>query len=162
MNYNYNLILTRFYKDSNWKPACNVIICKSIENIITGESAILKQLNLQRIIKRGAKFRLSNHLKTSNFLSGFNDDLDLFIGKWCKKRRKLIKIVFRTGKNLIITRIRNKIYTNANNLNSEAIFYNAKIKRSIANIQNEFAIVPVDKANINFAIICKRLCYDVS
>jgi len=124
--------------------------------------AIIKKLNLQRITKRGAKFCLSNYLKPTNFLSGLNNDLDLFIGMWFKKGRKLIKIVFRIWKNLIITRIRNKIYTNANNLNSGAIFYNAKIKRAIANIHNEFVFVLVDKANNNVAIICQRLYYDVS
>ena len=61
-----------------------------------------------------------------------------------------------------VTRIRNKIYTNANNLNSGAILYNAKIKQAIANIHNEFAFVLVDKANNDVAIICQRLYYDVS
>ena len=100
MNFSYNLTLQKFYKDSNRKPACNceqflLFVNPTYENIIKVDLAIIKKLNLQRIIKRGAKFCLSNYLKPSNFLSGLNNDLDLFIGKWFKKGRKLIKIVYR-------------------------------------------------------------------
>ena len=87
-------------------------------------------------------------------LDGLENDFDLFINKWCKKENKN-KESFPSWKNLIISRIRNKIYY------TKSLFYNAKIKQAIANLQNEFVIVPVDKANNNFAIICQKLYCDV-
>ena len=62
---------------------------------------------------------------------------------------------------LIISRIRNKIYSNLKNSNTKSLFYNAKIKQAIANLKNKFVIVPVDKANNNFAIICQKLYCDI-
>ena len=47
------------------------------------------------------------------------------------------------------------------NSNTKSLFYNAKVKQAIANLQNEFVIVPVDKANNNFAIICQKLYCDI-
>ena len=47
------------------------------------------------------------------------------------------------------------------NSNTKALFYNTRIKQAIATLQNEFVIVPVDKANNNFAIICQKLYCDV-
>ena len=35
------------------------------------------------------------------------------------------------------------------------------MKQAIANIQNEFVIVPVDKASNNFPIICQKLYCDI-
>jgi hypothetical protein len=71
------------------------------EHTITGDLAIIKQMFLQSIMQMGAKFRLSNHLKPSNVLSGLHNDLDLFIVPGAKKR-KLIKIVFRIGKTYLL------------------------------------------------------------
>ena len=88
------------------------------------------------------------------------NDFDLFIDKWCKKENKN-KESFQSWKNLIISRIRNKIYSNLKNSNTKSLFYNAKIKQAIANLKNEFVIVPVDKANNNFAIICQKLYCDI-
>ena len=77
--------------------------------------------------------------------------------------RKRIKIKsFQSWKNLIISRIRNKIYSNLKNSNTKSLFDNAKIKQAIANLQNEFVIVLVDKANNNFTIICQKLCIVIS
>jgi len=69
--------------------------------------------------------------------------------------RNRIKIKsFQSWRNLIISRIRNKIYANLKkNSNTKSLSYNARIKQAIDNLQNELAIVSVDKANNNFAII---------
>jgi hypothetical protein len=93
-------------------------------------------------------------------LSGLNNDLDLFIGNWCKKE-KINNNSFQNWKNLIINRVRNKIYNMKNNRYDEVIFYNAKITQAIANIKKDFVIVPIDKGKNNFAIICQKLYCDV-
>ena len=111
-------------------------------------------------MNKGANFRLSHHLKPSSVLDGLENNFDLFIDKWCKKENKN-KESFQSWKNLIISRIRNKIYSNLKNSNTKSLFYNAKIKQAIANLKNEFVIVPVDKANNNFAIICQKLYCDI-
>jgi hypothetical protein len=111
-------------------------------------------------MKMRAKFRLSNHLKPSNVLSGLNNDLELFIGNWWKKE-KINKNSFQNWKNLIIYRVRNNIYNMTNKRNNEVIFYNSKIKQVIFNIKRDFVILPIDKANNNFAIICQKLYCDV-
>ena len=122
--------------------------------------SIIKQDDLQIIMNKGDNFRCSHHLKPSNVLDGLENDFDLFIDKWCKKENKN-KESFQSWKNLIISRIRNKIYSNLKNSNTKSLFYNAKIKQAIANLKNEFVIVPVDKANNNFAIICQKLYCDI-
>ena len=111
-------------------------------------------------MNKGANFRLSHHLKPSSVLVGLENDFDLFIDKWCKKENKN-KESFQSWKNLIICRIRKKLYSNSKNSNTKSLFYNAKIKQAIANLKIEFVIVPVDKANNNFAIICQRLYCDI-
>ena len=66
---------------------------------------------------------------------------------------------------MIIHKARNKIYTNANNLNKDLIFFNANIKLAIANINDEFVefvIIPDDKADNNGAVTCQRLYCDIS
>ena len=163
--FNYNLILKKLDSDINWKPVCN---CKQLgpfvnptyKHVITGDLSIIKQDDLQIIMNKGANFRLSHHLKPSSLLDGLENDFDLFIDKWCKKENKN-KESFQSWKNLIISRIRNKIYSNLKNSNTKSLFYNAKIKQAIANLKNEFVIVPVDKANNNFAIICQKLYCDI-
>jgi hypothetical protein len=165
MIFNYNLMLKNFDMNSNWKPACKCekflsFVNPTYKHFMTGDLAIIKQIDLQSIRKVGAKFHLSNHLKPSDVLSGFNCALDLFIGKWCKKE-KINKNSFQNWKNLIITRARKKIHNNANNRNIEVILYSAKIKQAIANIRKDFVIAVNDKANNNFAIIYHKLMCDV-
>ena len=108
----------------------------------------------------GAKFRLSNHLKPSNLLRGLNNNLEIFIDNWCKKE-KINKNSFQNWKNLIINKVRNKIYKRTNKHDNDVVFYNSKIKQAIDNIKRDFVIVPIDKANNNFAIICQKLYCDV-
>ena len=65
MIFNYNLILKRLDSDINWKPVCN---CKQLgtfvnptyQHVITGDLSIIKHEDLQNIINKGAKFRLSH------------------------------------------------------------------------------------------------------
>ena len=114
--FNYNLILKRLDSDINWKPFCN---CKQLgpflnptyKHAITGDLSIIKQDDLGIIMNKGDNFRLSHHLKPSSVLDGLENDFDLFIDKWCKKENKS-KESFQSWKNLIISRIRNKIYSN--------------------------------------------------
>ena len=124
--------------------------------VITGDLSIIKPDDVQIIMNKEANLRLSHHLKPSRILDSLENDFDLFIHKWCKKENKN-KESFQSWKNLIISRIRNKIYSNLKNSNTKSLFYNTKIKQAITNLQNEFVIVPVDKTNKNFAIICQKL-----
>jgi hypothetical protein len=49
---------------------------------------------------------------------------------------------------------RNNIYKiNSNKSTKNSLFYIANMKQSIANIHNEFVIVPIDKASNHFAVI---------
>ena len=47
------------------------------------------------------------------------------------------------------------------NSNTKSLFYDARIKQARNKLQNDFAILRVDKANTNFAIICQKLYCDV-
>ena len=120
---------------------------------------MIKQEDLQIIVNKGANFRLSHHLKPSSILNCLENNFDSYIDKWCEKEKKIKS--FQSWKNLIISRTRNKIYTNLNSSKTKSLIYNVRIKQAIANLQNEFVIVPVDKANNKLAIICQKLYCDV-
>jgi len=99
-------------------------------------------------------------LRDRVILDGLKNDFDLFIDKLWKKENKN-KESFQSWKNIIISKIRNKIYSNLKNINNKLLFYNSKIKQAIDNLKNEFVIVPVDEAHNNFVIICQKLFCDI-
>ena len=166
MIFNYNSILKKLDRGSNWKPVCNCeqflpYVDQTYEHIVTGDLSIIKHRDLQNIMKMGAKFRLSYRIRPADILRGLKNDLNLFIDNWCKKE-KITKDRFQNWINLILTSVRNSMYRiNPTDSVKNSIFYNANMKQAIANIQNEFIIVPVDKASNNFAIICQKLYCDI-
>jgi predicted nucleic acid-binding protein len=82
---------------------------QTYEHIVTGDLSIIKHLDLQNIMKMGAKFCLSYRIKPADILRGLKNDLNLFIDKWCKKE-KITKDRFQNWINLILTSVRNSMY----------------------------------------------------
>ena len=75
-------------------------------------------------MNKGAKFCLSCPLNPSSIVGSLENDFDLFIDEWCKNKNKNKKS-FQNWKNLIISRIHNKIYAIIQNRNSDSLSYNA-------------------------------------
>ena len=128
-------------------------------HVLTGNLRIVNNNKLRKILSKGPKFRETRELNfckaRESIVTGIND----CITKWSTKNNTN-KAVLQEWKNKIFELVDKRIETikgtglyNQPSINS---LKETHIKSSLKQLQNDYILTPIDKANGNIAFICKR------
>ena len=124
-------------------------------HIVTGNLNIIEDTTLKQYMKFGSKFRMESHINVGATIRSFSKELDLYILKCAYKYTWPIES-FREWKHKILKTIRGRLKIilrskkHTRKINSFQL-----LKDNIQKLKRNFIITTVDKANNNFAIICK-------
>ena len=122
-------------------------------HIVTGDLNILEDVNLKKIMSLGSDFRLNFNYSNWKIIDLKEKESDFFILRISYKYSWPFED-FRNRKFNILDLFKKDflLYRNFYKRNLDEIQHNKKLKNSIANLKDKFI---VDKANSNFALICK-------
>ena len=123
------------------------------DHIVTGSLDIIENEQIRSIFQFGTNYRLVPKLNVDKIMININDSLNNYIMKMSYKL-KLHFGFFSKWKCLFVHTIYNKIAITPNVYPVTVNFNN--FKNVVAELQNKYVIMPVDKASNNFAFVCKK------
>jgi len=127
---------------------------KDHKHIITGNLDIIENNKLKYFMEMGSKFRPCYYSKHYNVVSKFSKEVDFFIAKVSYKYNWPVE-GFKLWKQQLI-KLFNIEYLKKQKIKKfKTGFFKQDIKDSIKDLKSKFIITTVDKADNNFAIICK-------
>lgn len=144
-----------FENVDNYYCACDNSIFKDEfhGHIITGNLNILQDNELINIFKFGSKFRLIPNLDLNKLNNTIVNRVTEYVYKMSFKLNVNVG-EFSEWKVKLITDIQSKINSTPNTFSSTVNI--RSFRNKIKDFQNQYVIVPVDKANSNFGFICKK------
>ena len=146
-NYNYNLPVCNCH-------AYNTTIDQFHGHIVTANMNIMKNAELRNIINKGTNYRLRKHFNPSSCVDNIKDSITKYIEYICKKLKKNSSS-FDNWKNIILREIEN-VSVNLIIKDKGDEIISSRAKEYLDKIHNDMVITTCDKANKNFAIICKH------
>ena len=165
--FNYNNILNNLKKkdlfdgDCDCKDRYAAFVYEPHGHVHTGRLDVIENLELRRVMSKGAKFRLTPSMTKSKILTILRKALDKLRKKLARKC-KLKDINFEMWFELLWKTIKNRCNRlNSDQLHSNDIFEHKAVNEYLKYLHSKFVIVPVDKASNNFAIICKKFYLEV-
>lgn len=127
-------------------------------HIITGDLRIVNDNKLRKLLCKGPKYRepitLDFDLGKSNILIGLTECVNNLSCKY-----KIAAHEFQNWLNAISLEVDTRIEQIKNNIDiikHKSVLNNSSSKRCLEELQNNFVMVPIDKAANNVAFICKR------
>ena len=152
-----------FINDNNsvCTGACNChssnFVDKDHGHVITGDLKIIKNSKLRKLFTKRPNFREPQPMNLKKCLEAVNFSIDDCIERLSKKT-KLPPNSFHNWKNHIINKVKLKIdslgYQQHNR--SKQVLSQTEVLEELNNLQDQYVIVPIDKASNNFAFICKQ------
>ena len=157
------LDLDRF-KVSNETIKCN---CNNYANefhnlernhILTGNLQIVKSSKLRKLLSKGPKYREPTEIKWEDAKGVIEGGVDDFM-KGLSETKRISPLTLQNWKNSIFELVDNKIKKYSPRIKSkkvQSVFDDVEAKSELKRLQNDFVIVPIDKAANNIAFICKQ------
>ena len=156
-----NIDIASFLNDPTTVP-CNCADSPFVDenhgHIVTGDLNIVKNRKLKELLQKGPKYREPENINWENITASLSLSLDDSIKAWGEKEG-LAKDYFIPWKANIMEKVREKIthvQTNFVNNTNQKILRDNVVLNELKNLQNQFVIAPIDKADNNAAFICKR------
>ena len=126
-----------------------------IGHVHTGQLDIIENQSLREIMQFGAKFREMGKFDKSRIYSSIEESTDKFATALAKMSKQEVRDL-REFKQKFLDEIKTKLDGLKEPHNSKKILNKADVKEYLSHVHERFVIVPVDKAALNFAIICKK------
>ena len=157
------LDLDRF-KVSNETIKCN---CNNYANeflnlernhVFTGNLQIVKSSKLRKLLSKGPKYREPTEIKWEDAKGVIEGGVDDFM-KGLSETKRISPLTLQNWKNSIFELVDNKIKKYSPRIKSkkvQSVFDDVEAKTELKRLQNDFVIVPIDKAANNIAFICKQ------
>lgn len=167
--FNYKDIATNFhsYTDTNLNCVCDNPDFKAFVNdhyghVLTGDLCVVGFDELKDLMSRGCNYRIGHKLNINHMKKQIFNDLVLFSFKLAYRYNIPISFFHEwicKMSNGIKKQLLRNIY-HFRKTNNKSTYYNTHtLNQQIKELQKNFVITPVDKANNNYAIICKRFYY---
>ena len=159
---NYNQVIS----DPNYENfECN---CKSYPakfidvnhgHIITGDMNIVSNIPLRNLLTKGLGYHEQQAPNKVEAFTAIKAGLDSYIND--VSGRLSVQVNAFTGwKTEILGRVRNKLH-NIIEYDYNNILGKHEVKKALCNLHKDFAVIPVDKASKNVAIVCKKHYIDI-
>lgn len=157
------LNLDRF-KEDNDVIKCN---CKNYaadfldsdrNHILTGNLQIVKNNKLRKLLSKGPKYREPTELKWDVAKSIIEGGVNDFM-KGLSETKRISPLTLVNWKNSIFELVDNRIRKCGPKIKSKtvkSVFDDCEAKAELKRLQNDFVIVPIDKAANNLVFICKQ------
>ena len=150
----------RVLEDDSYIPCC----CSDSEfrdnhhnHIITGDLSIVQNDKLRHLLAKGPQYREPRQINFVDAKDAIIAGMKDCITKWCAKHAFntiIMRPYMETLEILLDARISQlQHHTETHQCN---IFHDAGVKNNLKELQENFVIVPIDKAKGNVAFICKR------
>lgn len=126
-------------------------------HIVTGDLSIIRNRELRKLFEEGSKFRPPKAANKFIARSSVSEGIHNYIHKVCNK----LKLPYRTFADWRISIMLhfNDLIANWENSSTDYTFTEDMIKE-LAYLKRNFIITTIDKANQNYAIICKKFYHD--
>ena len=132
-------------------------------HIITGDLSIVHNNKLRKLIAKGPKFRENEGIcwtkSRESILQGINGS----IKKWLDSER-LPNSLLTEWKTKLLEYVDNKIDSLKTRIRPRKLaktLNDREVKDCLSDLQNNFVMVPIDKADSNVAFVCKRYYMEV-
>ena len=172
---NYNKFLKTLDKSDlhdilNSKCKCNdhpSFVNDYHKHVFTGDLNFINEPEFKELLALGTKHRLPRKCNHKNIIDSITVSLDKHIAKMCRKHKRILRADYSDWRNKILKLVRDKLYNNnklknQNSNNSKNTMSNSninslsKISKLLHYYHDNFIITAVDKANSNYAFICKK------
>ena len=133
-------------------------IDKDHGHILTGNLSIVKNNKLRKILSKGPKFRETRGLNFYKAKESITEGINDCIKNWCAKKNSN-KALLQEWKHKVLELVDERIKAINTGSGSQSFNNNLKdmhIKSSLQELQRDYIITPIDKANGNIAFTCKR------
>lgn len=162
--FNYNKVLQKLtYNDMleiiNNPCKCNkndIYYYKPLGHVLTGDVNIIRNDKIRKLMDYGCKYRMTERTYSkeikNEIIKGQKDYINILTKKYKLNNNhanNLGKIFKKLNKEKIIPKL--------HNINKYAIELNRDDYNYIKQLKNRYVITPLDKANNNYGIICKKL-----
>ena len=159
---NYNKVIS----DPNYENfECNCrsypanFIDENHGHIVTGDMNIVSNIPLRNLLTKGLGYHEQQPPNKEEAINAIKAGLDSFIADVSGKLSVQIN-AFTGWKNEILGRVQNKL-DKIKEYNYNNILGKHEVKKALYTLHKDFAIIPVDKASKNIAIVCKRHYIDI-
>ena len=157
------LDLDRFKEDSsiikcNCSHYSDDFINQDRKHILTGNLQIIKCNKLRKLLSKGPKYREPTEIKWEDAKAVIEGGVNEFMGNLSETKR-ISPMTLLNWKNSIFELVDRRINKYAPKIRSKkvkSVFDDSTAKSELKRLQNDFVIVPIDKAANNIAFICKQ------
>ena len=128
------------------------------QHVLTGNLKIVKNNKLRKLFSKGPKYREPVEIKWEEAKGAVEDGLNTFM-EGLSTIKKISPLALQNWKNSILEQVDSKIGKKAPVIKSQkalSVFNDNEAKAELKCLQNDFVIVPIDKAANNIAFICKQ------
>ena len=124
-------------------------------HVITGNLDVIKNRQIKSLFKKGPKFRLPSRIDFNACKDVFSESLDTYCARWCKKEGVDTYALNDYKKAILdIVDIRiNNFHTNPHLVHEQNTLSRSNIKHKIKKLQEEYVLVPADKAANNIIFV---------
>ena len=166
--FNYNRMLENIDVD-DWDSQEHICNCndeiyskfvdKDHGHVITGNLDIIKDKKLRNLFKKGPNFRERNSINFERAKSAIAKGLDSYINKW-SNRKRIAREVFIEWKLKVLEKVDNQIKKLRTGPLKQwrpckKVLNDKCSKQTLQVLQENFIIVPIDKASNNIGFVCK-------
>ena len=123
-------------------------------HVITGDINIIGNPNLIYILGKGLNFREIPGCNIIKAYSSVHSALDVFINSICEST-KLLRTNFSAWKRILLNNV-DRILRGAPKMHANPVLNDPLNIRDLKDIQDNFVVVPIDKASNNVSFICKK------
>ena len=127
-------------------------------HIVTGDLKIIENLKLRNLLLKGPKYRQPHDLDFKKAKEHILMGLKECVEKWCNDKG-VQKNAFAEWFTVLEEKIDHKITDLLQNIiphHNKISLSSPDVAKALEDLQNKYVITPIDKANGNIAIICKR------
>lgn len=128
------------------------------KHILTGNLQIVKSSKLRKLLSKGPKYREPTEINWDDAKGIIEGGVDEFM-KGLSETKRISPLTLQNWKNSIFELVDNKIKKYSPRIKSkkvQSVFDDVEAKTELKRLQNDFVIVPIDKAANNIAFICKQ------
>ena len=128
-------------------------------HIVTGDMSIVSNIPLRNLLTKGLGYHEQQAPNKEEAFNAIKSGLDSYIADVSGKLSVQIN-AFTGWKNEILGRVKNKLHK-IKEYDYNNILGQQEVKKALYNLHKDFAIIPVDKASKNIAIVCKKHYIDI-
>ena len=128
------------------------------KHILTGNLQIIKCNKLRKLLSKGPKYREPTEIKWEDAKGVIEGGVNTFM-EGLSETKRISPMTLLNWKNSIFELVDNRINKYAPKIRSrkaKSVFDDERAKSELKRLQNDFVIVPIDKAANNISFICKQ------